>query len=313
MSPDADSTDPVADGLDSRLVRYDRALLVDPALQGQLRQRGYAVVDRCVDPAVVGALRSVALDFLNRLDEPWGATFLTAGRIQDPVLRAEVSARCADLALPALRPLFVDGTALYGSALQIKPPSERSELNCHQDSSLVDERRWLGVYAWIALDDTNSDNGALHVLPGSHRFGNLQRTLNIPWQLAPFGDVMAEHSVELTCPAGTIVLFDSALVHSSPPNRSDETRLAVNAFAASPEAPMLHFFADETTPAGFVEAYQIDASFFRDDDIMDRPAGSHRSLGTWPQHRLDWSPEEFEAICRLAVHEAEHGVDRVSS
>ncbi|MGB6058708.1 MAG: hypothetical protein WBF71_10620, partial [Microthrixaceae bacterium] len=141
-------------GLDDRLVRYDRQLLADPEIQEKLRRAGYVECGRVLDDDRLLAVRQVAFDFLESLNEPWGEAFLTTGRISDPVLRAEATQRAADLVLPALAPYFIPEVRLRGSALQIKPPSRSSELNSHQDSSLVDERRWLGVYAWIALDDT---------------------------------------------------------------------------------------------------------------------------------------------------------------
>lgn len=292
--------------LDEELVRYDRALLVDPALQDRLRAAGYAVVrEPVLDPDEVARVRAVAEEFLDRLEEPAGDLFLTVGRVRDAALRAEISGRTAQVVLPRLRPFFVGDAEIRGSALQVKPPSPTSELNCHQDSSLVDERTELGVYAWVALDDTDEHNGGLQVLPGSHRLGNLQRTLNVPWQLARYGEAMARRSVPLSVPAGCVVFFDAATVHSSPPNQSSRVRLATNAFVTHRGTPLLHFFQDDRTTPGTVEVYEIDLSFFQDEDIMVRPGPNHRFLGEWPQHRIDWSDEVFEDLCDRAVAEAD--------
>lgn len=300
---EADRRDDAAPPDDLR--RYERPLFASRELQRTLRRQGYVALDGPVIPAPeLEALRSLAADFLERVAEPIGRRFLTTGRVADAALRSDVTNRTAALVLPNLRPFFVADATLRGTAFQVKPPSPESELNPHQDSSLVDEREWLGVYAWVAVDDTGTDNGGLHVLPGSHRFGNLQRTLNVPWQLAPYGDVMARESVPLSVPAGGVVFFDAATVHWSPPNMSDRVRLATNSFVAPAAAPLLHFFADEATSAGTVEAYEIDTSFFLDADIMVRPAAPHRFLGEWPQHRIDWSLDRFERICKRAKADA---------
>lgn len=169
----------------------------------------------------------------------------------------------------------------------------------------MDEREWLGVYAWIALDDTDADNGGLYVLPGGHRYGNLQRTLNVPWQLASFGQIMAELSVPLAFPAGSLVLFDAATVHSSPPNRTDRMRLAVTSFGCHSDAPLVHFFRDELTSDGTVEAYEIEDSFFFEADIMARPQAPNRFLGEWPQHRIEWTAEQFEELAKRAMDESD--------
>lgn len=74
--------------------------------------------------------------------------------------------------------------------------------------------------------DVDADNGWLEVVPGTHRLGNVQRTLNVPWQFAGQEEVFRRHSVGLRMPAGSVCLFDAALVHGSPPNRSREVRFA---------------------------------------------------------------------------------------
>lgn len=289
--------------LDSRLARYDSQLLADETIQDLIRRAGYEGVPNVAGPDTVRAVWDVAQDFLDRFDETWGDLFLTVGRIQDAALRSEITRRSADLVLPALAPLFVDGAHLFGSALQIKPPSPTSVLNAHQDSSLVDESEWLGIYVWLALKDTDGHTGGLRVLPGFHRFGNTQRTLNLPWQPAPYAEVLERESAAQGA-SGGVLLFDVATVHGSLPNMGPDVRLAANSFATSAGAPLVHFLADESAPPGTIEAYRIDVSFFVDADIMARPGPPHRFLGERPEHRIDWSVPEFERLCADAKADA---------
>lgn len=286
--------------IDDRLARYDQPLFVDRYLQDELREVGFAVRPSLLDPAAITALRVQADDLLDRLDGRWGDLFLTVGRIEDTTLRSELIRRAGEVVVSALAPHFVPDAQFLASAFQVKPPSPNSELNPHQDSSLVDEHQWPGVYGWIPLDDTHEGNGGLQVIPGSHRLWNPQRTLSVPWQLAGLEEVMRRHCVPLTVPAGSVVFFDSATIHCSPPNCSDTVRLAVNSFVRPAGAALLHFFQDEATTPGMVEAFEIDPSFLYGDDIMDRPGDGHRVLGERPQHLVDCDEKTFDLFCTEA-------------
>lgn len=270
-----------------------------------MRRAGYLVLPPAVGEAELKALDDIAHDFLGRLDEPWGDEFLALGRVADPGLRAETTDAAGAVVRPHLAPLFVDDTEILSGAFQVKPPAPGSQLDPHQDSSLVDELAWLGVYCWMPLTDTGPDNGWLQVVPGSHRLGNLHRTLNVPWAFEGQADVLGRHAVGLEVPAGGLVLFDAATVHASPPNRSGEVRVAVNSFAKPAAAPMVHLFRDEATAPGMVEAWEIDLSFFLEEDIMARPAERYLSLGERPFVHMASSDEELDARCAALVAEAQ--------
>ena len=74
----------------------------------------------------------------------------------------------------------------------------------------------------VAIDACTRENGALRVVPGSHRQ---------EWPLAstwpPYLDEASfpeEEQVYLECPAGTVVLFHSKLAHASSPNTTADPR-----------------------------------------------------------------------------------------
>jgi hypothetical protein len=289
--------------LDEALARYDVPLFADPDLRDEVREKGFAQRPPILDAADVAELDAQAHEFLERLGEPCGDLFLTVGRSDDLALRAEMIERAGAVVLPKLRPWFVDGTQFLASGLQVKPPSPQSALNPHQDSSLVDEHVWPGIYAWIPLVHTDVRNGGLHVVPGSHRFGNAQRTLQVPWQFEGHEELLWRHSVPLEVPAGGVVFFDSALIHSSPPNQSGELRFALNNFARPAGAPLLHWIIDEQTTPGMVDVFEIDRSFLYGEDIMVRPGPPHRALGERPHEGLHVTADELEQLCLRAAGE----------
>jgi hypothetical protein len=96
-------------------------------------------------------------------------------------------------------------------------PGGRSYLhNVHRDvrTHAGDFRFMLNML--VMVDDFTLENGATHVLSGSHRETG-----------KPTDERFAAHSDRLVGPAGSIVLFDSNLWHSAGSNVSDATRAAL--------------------------------------------------------------------------------------
>lgn len=288
------------------LLRYRERVLASADLQDRVKRAGFAVVDPVFPPASLRELDGLARAFLDRLSEPYGDLFLAAGRIADAELRTEIADACGAIVRPHLEPLFLDHIDVFSATLQVKPPSPASALNPHQDASLLDEAHRLGLYCWIPLVDVDEHNGWLQVIPGSHRLGNAQRTLNIPWQFRGQESVFAPHLVGLPMRAGSVCLFDAATVHASPPNRSSDIRFALNNFAKPCDAPMVHFLADESTSPGCVETWIIDERFYLTEDFMVRPGAAYQSVGERPAITVDLTDAQLDATLRQLAQVASH-------
>ena len=67
---------------------------------------------------------------------------------------------------------------MYHDQLVYKPPHHNSIVGWHQDApywTIVEPT--TPVSAWVALDDVDDDNGAMWMVPGSHRWGNAMNEL----------------------------------------------------------------------------------------------------------------------------------------
>ena len=128
--------------------------------------------------------------------------------------------------------LGVPAVAPYTCKLNLKRPREGSQFPWHQDYTY-----WYAftpttaheiATAIVFLDDATADNGAIRVLPGSHRQGPAPRDpadptrfLTDPARL----DTAAEQTVAV--PAGSLLLFPALMVHRSSPNTSSRQRRAI--------------------------------------------------------------------------------------
>jgi len=73
------------------------------------------------------------------------------------------------------------------------------------------------INVFFAIDEFTETNGATWAIPGTH-----QR------ELAPSLAVRDTNGICLTCPAGSMIVFDSTLWHAAGRNTSGRDRLAIN-------------------------------------------------------------------------------------
>lgn len=116
-----------------------------------------------------------------------------------------------------------------GGAFFIKPGSrEKSKLEPHQDSPVIDERTTYAIFTWIPLQDINEENGALYVLSRSHLWGNSCRSQHIPWAFRNLNRQLWKYMKPQYINRGDILFFDPSLIHGSAGNYTSEIRVVLS-------------------------------------------------------------------------------------
>jgi phytanoyl-CoA hydroxylase len=83
---------------------------------------------------------------------------------------------------------------------------------------------------WLALGTENSDNGGLHVIPGSHRLAIAREQLDELDFLrpdVPENRTLFAHGRTLDLEQGDVVFFHSGLFHAAGRNNSDAVKTSV--------------------------------------------------------------------------------------
>jgi ectoine hydroxylase-related dioxygenase (phytanoyl-CoA dioxygenase family) len=135
-----------------------------------------------------------------------------------------------------LTELIGPNVQLHHTKMLVKPPERGAPFPMHQDYPYFPHTRHSVLAASVHLDDTDLENGCLHVVPGSHRLGPLEVT-------GASNDVAAEYSLEsgTPCPAaaGDVLFFNYLTIHGSGVNRSERVRRNVLAQYRDPADPPL--------------------------------------------------------------------------
>lgn len=86
----------------------------------------------------------------------------------------------------------------------------------HQDFPRLMNGYLASINVFFAIDEFTPTNGATWVVPGTHQ------------RPRPADAEIEEKAVALTCPAGSMIVFDSTLWHAAGANVSGRDRLAIN-------------------------------------------------------------------------------------
>ncbi len=117
---------------------------------------------------------------------------------------------------------------LYQDMALVKPPFIGSEKPWHQDNayfSVTPLEAICGV--WIALDDATVENGCMHTIPGSHKWGALRHHHDRDCEIVPDRLAAQNDIVPVELPAGGAMFFSGMLPHQTPPNTSPDRRRAL--------------------------------------------------------------------------------------
>lgn len=118
---------------------------------------------------------------------------------------------------------------LWASNFFIKEPRSNKTVEWHQDSFYWPLKPVESLTVWLAFDEVDKVNGAMRVIPGSHRVGRIEHSreqetdsvLSLKASLGPFRE---DDAVDVVLRCGEVSIHDDKLLHSSPANPSERRR-----------------------------------------------------------------------------------------
>jgi len=193
----------------------------------------------------------------NLFNNPEG--FYSSSFSLDESLKLKLNTGINEVVGPKVSQLFNPYKTL-GCCYLSKAPGENGQMPIHQDWTVVDETKFDSVTIWIPLQDVNDYNGAMQVIPGSHRFSDALRSPLFENPLSEIENDIRKDLQLISLKAGEALIFSQSLIHASPTNQSNSNRLAVT-FGLIPEVADLLFYYKN--PETFqAEKYIVPNNFF---------------------------------------------------
>lgn len=222
-------------------------ILNKEALQ-QYREEGYTLTGRVLDDAQLESIRAEELRF--REAQPYDAN-TTVFRSQlarhSEIIRSIItSPRLVEVAKQLIGP----NVCHWFNQFVTKMPdaqSGKSEFPWHQDNGYGSIVPATDVTIWIALDDVDTRNGCVYVVPRSHEKGLLEHKSASAdnWHLTL--DVEGD-GIPAVLKAGEAVAFTGLTLHRSLLNHSDHARRGFFVEYADPAATVQWHNQSEVKP-----------------------------------------------------------------
>jgi non-heme Fe2+,alpha-ketoglutarate-dependent halogenase len=142
--------------------------------------------------------------------------------------------------LDAVEGILGPNLTVRDTAWFVKMPGDKKYISWHQDGTYWGLHPPKATTAWIALSDSNSDNGCMRVVPGSHKHLQPHQETYAEDNALSRGQEIAvkvdeKEVVDIVLRPGQMSLHDVAIVHGSRPNTSDKPRIGIAARYMPPE------------------------------------------------------------------------------
>jgi phytanoyl-CoA hydroxylase len=199
---------------------------LSPAQLSQYHDEGYAVGDRILDDAELARLRQEIDQLIADLPPNKRPENMPSVHYDHPYFRdLFLSDKLVDVAEQLLGP----DIALFTSYIISKRPNDGLAVDWHQDAAFFPIEPMETFTLWLAVDDSNVENGCMRVVPSSskkvypHRVDTASGT-TLPLSLDGI-DLTEARDIELK--AGQFSVHNPFVVHGSYANHSPRRRCGI--------------------------------------------------------------------------------------
>lgn len=126
--------------------------------------------------------------------------------------------------LDSVTQLLGQNLLFHYSKINMKPPAIGSVVDWHQDLAYYPLTNSDSLAVLFYLDDSDRTNGCLQVIPGVHRKGILNHTVDGFFRGQITEPVDASKAESIDGPAGTAIFLHGMTPHASAPNTSPRAR-----------------------------------------------------------------------------------------
>lgn len=237
-----------------------------------MERNGYVVFPGLAKQ-LVPRLLSVYRDMLGAIptSDPYFDLPMTGTNwIGSPALRGRVLAEVGQIIAPELGSIL-DDYRLIGAGFRVKQVGAESGLPLHQDPTQVDEDRYWVMNIIVPLVETSRDNGALQVVPGSHRIMPKLRSLDLEDRAEQLNlhDVIEPLTETIPMHAGDAIFYFQSILHGSGPNVATDARPVVLGTLMPRDARVTVYFRKPDQP-GVFECYEVPDEHFTQMDDFNR-------------------------------------------
>lgn len=230
-----------------------RDIFKDKSLQDQFAENGYVVIP-LLNKDEISYLGEQYLLYNQSLPSSFFSTLFS----EDSELKKKTDELIKSVLGNKLDSILIDYVPIISNFV-VKYSGPDSIMHPHQDWSFVDENEFVSLNVWFPISQTSHKEGALHVYPKSNKWPQTFRGTNIESAVSTiFNDLPINKMTKLNVPLGSAVIYDHRLIHASPPNLSENPRIAAAMVCTPKEAELIHYCRENDN----LLVFKIDSTFF---------------------------------------------------
>ena len=177
------------------------------------------------------------------------------------VYKQKVFDRITGIFMPRIATILEDYKPIIANFIFKKP--DGGEVPLHQNWAFVDEEKYTSVSLWCPLVDSNTANGTLQFVNGSHKRYGKWRGPMVPWELDSVKDqIIKKHLTPIDRRAGEAIILDDSVIHYSNINYTKGLRLAIQLILIPAEAESIHYHMNPNEDAKTIHMIEVDRDFY---------------------------------------------------
>lgn len=178
----------------------------------------------------------------------------------------------------------------------VKTPGKSGYFVMHQDMAAIDEENYSLVNIWLPLQPITPLNGALCVVPQSHRLFSPYRCPTVKNILSDIQQELYAYAVPIYLEVGQALFFDPRIFHFSLPNNSSAERIVAQSRIYPKQADVRVYYKSGRDKMQLeVEAWACPEDYFIDSDAYcgdERPVNC--TLLGYQTNPLPVTPRQFK-------------------
>ena len=248
-----------------------KAVFKNPELEREMNENGYLVIRNFLNPDEVQFLYDLYKKNSNDSEVGcWNSLYhLPVGKGK------EISQTAVHVLEKKMQEICMD--AVFPVAFYItKNPNCGHVSHVHRDDTMFKEEEDQYRQCWIPLVDINKENGALFVVPKSHKLFTSERPMFGPWGYEFLRERLSYEFEFLYVNAGDLIVYFDKTLHGSFLNTTTEARPALQgAILHKDSKPCFTRYEEQT---GEMEYYEVTNDFFYNKEYESKDLQSKYKL-----------------------------------
>jgi hypothetical protein len=219
-------------------------------LNNLFEKQGYVIVNLFGEDET-----NILKDFFIQQDITLNQSFTTFAT-NNYEYRKSIDNKLKELFYPYFHKIFNNYHPFWGNYFTKHPQSPAMPL--HADLQYVEEPDEISINIWCPLVDTIPNNGALGIVPMSHKVCTQIRGINLPQFYAKNANEILEKFGEIIeLKAGQAIIYNHRLLHFSNANNSSTSRLAITMIGVPVNKQLIHYAAENEK--SLIQKYYIES------------------------------------------------------